>query len=74
MDSFNITGLPKLIFGSGKIDELPNFIEKYGTNVLLITGGSSLKKSGNFDKIKDSLNKFTVCYAAVKGEPSPAGC
>ena len=72
MNTFNITGLPKLIFGTGKVDELPNFIEKYGTNVLLITGGSSLKKSGNFDKIKDSLNKFTVCYAAVKGEPSPA--
>jgi alcohol dehydrogenase class IV len=72
MNSFYIAGLPTVIFGPGKIKELPESIKGYGTCLLLITGGNSLKKSGRYDEIKDSLSMFNVYEATVKGEPSPS--
>jgi alcohol dehydrogenase class IV len=71
MNDFTITGLPKLIFGAGKINELPNFVNKYGENILLITGGRSLKKSGTLDIVERLLSKCKVYKAVVCDEPSP---
>ncbi|MCP4176237.1 MAG: iron-containing alcohol dehydrogenase [bacterium] len=69
--SFSITGIPKLIFGNGKINSLPDILNSYGDNILLITGSSSLEKSGIYTKICNSLSGFNVFEAFINNEPSP---
>lgn len=73
MNPFVISGIPKIIFGSGTIRELPKTARSYGKNVLLITGGSSLKENGTLDGIIESCkaNGISIDIESVKGEPSP---
>ena len=35
---FLFSRLPLLVFGYGRVSELPSFIMRYGTRVLLVTG------------------------------------
>ncbi|HJO94838.1 MAG TPA: iron-containing alcohol dehydrogenase [Victivallales bacterium] len=70
-NSFSISGVPKLIFGNGKIDILPDILKSYGNNILLITGGSSLIKSGNYSRIQYILTDFNIFEAVISSEPSP---
>ena len=52
-----------------------NAASRYGTAALLVTGGSSLAKSGRLDEIISNLNgaSMTVFHVTVPGEPSPEG-
>ena len=71
MENFTITGLPKLIFGAGKISELADNAENYGRNILLLTGGISLRKSGSYFRIVSILERFNIWEFSITGEPSP---
>jgi len=73
VDRFNFAGTPYLIFGCGRFEKLPGLAAGYGKNMLLITGSSSLKKSGYYSRLIDSLEKsgINVSEARVEGEPSP---
>ena len=42
-------------FGSGKVAEAGEMTKPYGKKALIVTGHSSAKKSGLYDKVKDSL-------------------
>ena len=71
--SFSFSGVPKFEFGAKKINLLPNLIKNFGSNLLLITGGSSLKKSGALDKLLSELKKNAIktFTSSVNTEPSP---
>lgn len=71
--SFMLSRTPEIIFGPGKINELPQLIFRYGRNILLITGGSSLVKSGFLIKINKMLNREEIVnyHVTGRGEPSP---
>ena len=56
----------KVYFGNGMLAHLPEEISRLGSRVLLITGGSSAKKSGLFDKVLAEISK------ASKVLPVPA--
>ena len=53
MHDYNYFVPVRLVFGKGKIDELPKYMSKYGRKVLLTYGGGSIKKIGLYDKVKE---------------------
>ena len=62
----------RLNFGAGKLSELGSITAKYGKKALIVTGGSSVKKTGVFDKAVSSLKEAGVKYAECSGvEPNP---
>src|SRR5690554_1907361 len=71
--SFEFTGMPVIKFGPGYFKRLPGLIVEQGKDVLVISGGSSLKKSGRLDELLESLKDYSikVFTESVRGEPSP---
>ncbi len=72
MKPFHIKMPSEIIFGEGKIEELPKAISKFGNQALIITGEHSLFKSGNADRIFDMLNnrQIKVTHQKISGEPT----
>ncbi|MGL4368571.1 MAG: iron-containing alcohol dehydrogenase [Spirochaetota bacterium] len=73
MNSFTFSGIPRIVFGAGSFSGLNKIVRSYGRNVLIITGGESLKKSGRLDSLAASLtaDKIKIEYCSVSGEPTP---
>lgn len=65
--------LPVDIFiGSGEADLIGYAAKDLGSKALIVTGGSSAKKSGLYDRVKSSLNeegKETVLFDKVRQNP-----
>jgi alcohol dehydrogenase class IV len=72
INAFDIVRLPGILFGAGRIAELPEIIHSYGSHVLIITGGESLKKSGRWDALAVMLDKAGIKYntLSVREEPT----
>jgi alcohol dehydrogenase class IV len=70
---FQFAALPKIFFGNGKIDDLPNLIKAYGRSAILVTGKKSFieseKGQGVINKLRAEGIKFE--HVTVLGEPSP---
>lgn len=61
-----------IIPGSGKVKKVGELTKPYGKNALIVTGRSSAKKSGIYDKVKNSLEAAgltTVLYDKVSQNP-----
>ena len=72
MLNFDYSIQTKIFFGKDKIDVLADNIKNYGSNVLLVYGGGSIKKSGLYDKITDIFNKNKINFWELSGvEPNP---
>ena len=70
--SFNYYLPVHIVFGRGKITEAGNLAGQYGRKALIVTGRSSAKKSGLYDKVNNSLLRAgmeTVLFD--KAEPNP---
>jgi len=64
----------KIIFKTGASSNLGEILKNKINDVLIITGGNSLRKSGNYDKIINSLKKQNINfieYSGINGEPTP---
>ncbi len=75
MKDFQIAALPELIFGSGAVYCIAERLQRGGVDTAaVITGGSSLEKSGAWERISASLDKYGISYQryTITGEPSPA--
>lgn len=72
MENF-IHNIPtKVFFGKDQINVLGNQIKVYGSKVLLVYGGGSIKKSGLYDKVTEILNKEEIRFWELPGvEPNP---
>jgi len=72
-NSFTILRLPRILFGQGRIDELPGLIARHGQQILLVTGQSSFQSSPNWDPLTQSLERQNITWfnVVVSGEPSP---
>jgi alcohol dehydrogenase YqhD (iron-dependent ADH family) len=55
MQNFVFHNPTKILFGNGKIVEIGSETVQYGTNVLLVYGSGSVKKSGLLDMVRNSL-------------------
>lgn len=61
-----------IIPGSGKVKKVGELTKPYGKKALIVTGRSSAKKSGTYDKVKNSLEAAgltTVLYDKVSQNP-----
>ncbi len=63
MIAFNFYNPTRIIFGSGKLNELSEQALPGKKAMLLISGGKSTKLNGSLDKVKAQLDKAGVNYA-----------
>lgn len=62
----------KVLFGRGEISKLGGEIKAYGSKVLLVYGGGSIKKIGLYDKIVNILNENEIPFMELGGvDPNP---
>lgn len=73
LNSFTISGIPRILFGEGTFFELHKIIQSYGSHALVVTGAESLKQSGRYDALTLQLKQSKIeCHTvAVRGEPTP---
>lgn len=51
-----------IAFGSGKVDQVGELTKPYGKKALIVTGRSSAKKSGLYDRVVASLEKEGISH------------
>ena len=73
MINFDFYSPTKIFFGKDRENEVGEIINKYGyKKVLLHYGKSSIKKTGLYDKVVNSLNNSKVEFVELGGvEPNP---
>lgn len=71
--SFSIGSIPKILFGPGRIKELPALAANYGHRLVLVTGHRSFKNSAAGVALNHALSAqgFSVGSVTISGEPSP---
>ncbi|WP_419174113.1 iron-containing alcohol dehydrogenase [Desulfosediminicola sp.] len=74
IQSFNFKSTPSLIFGAGKIMELPNLLGQFGKKLLVVAGGSSFTSGPVWPTLEMALiqNGFSLALCRIDNEPSPA--
>jgi alcohol dehydrogenase class IV len=70
---FQFARLPKILFKSGIITDLPGIARSYGNNIMLITGKNSFIQSRQAGNLFNGFEKGGIGYhiIAISGEPSP---
>jgi alcohol dehydrogenase class IV len=70
---FSISRLPRIIYGNGRINEVPTLAANYGRTVLLVTGKRSFCTTPSWKAFIDSLEAKGMrwLHFIVSGEPSP---
>ena len=73
MNVFNISRLPRILFGSGTVQQLPELAARYGKHVLLVTGRSAIRDSRIWAELLCGLEALGMTWLDVKveAEPSP---
>lgn len=72
MQNFIFQNPTKLIFGQGMISHLEEEIKPYGTKVLLVYGGGSIKRNGLYDQVILRLANMNAEVFELSGvEPNP---
>lgn len=68
-----MTSNPKIKFGIGKIDLLPEIIASYGSKVLIITGARSFPESARWKRLQHALRSadIKIYRYLIPREPSP---
>ncbi len=71
--SFSLSLFPRIEFGAGTIQQLPEIIAKYGQRVLLITGSHSFYQTAGWNQLIANLesNQVQWFHNSIRGEPSP---
>lgn len=72
MENFNFYTPTKMLFGKGKVAELPAQMKPVGSRVLLVYGGGSIKKNGIYDTVTTLLKENGFSYTELSGvTPNP---
>ncbi len=72
--AFSIGRVPRIEFGSGRIDMLPGIVARHGGHALLVTGRHSFRASERWPRLRLGLEREGIAFEelSVSGEPSPA--
>ncbi|HUW05493.1 MAG TPA: iron-containing alcohol dehydrogenase [Williamwhitmania sp.] len=69
MNSFEFYNPVRVVFGRGKIAELPNLISA-GQKVLVTYGGGSIKENGVYDQVFDALKGYSIFeFGGIEANP-----
>jgi alcohol dehydrogenase len=70
---FSISGLPKILFGEGRLSDVPELLQSLGKRVLIVTGGRSFRASLHWQGLIDALKGRGLSWEdmVVEQEPSP---
>lgn len=72
MKNFDYSIPTKIFFGKGQIKVLGDQIKNYGSRVLLVYGGGSIKRNGIYDKVVSILKDNSISFWELSGvEPNP---
>jgi alcohol dehydrogenase len=72
MRNFTYYNPTKLIFGEGQLEQLKTEVPPYGKKVLLVYGGGSVKRSGLYDNVVNTLKEIGSEVFELSGvEPNP---
>ncbi|MBZ0095198.1 MAG: iron-containing alcohol dehydrogenase [Sulfuricella sp.] len=73
ISSFSVSGLPKIIFGEGRLNDVPELLQSLGKRVLIVTGSKSFRASLHWQGLIDALKGQGVSWEdmVVEQEPSP---
>jgi alcohol dehydrogenase YqhD (iron-dependent ADH family) len=72
MINFEFLNPTRIIFGRGNESQVGEWTAKYGKKVLLHYGGGSIKKSGLYDRVIESLKSNNVNFVELGGvQPNP---
>lgn len=73
ISSFSVSGLPKIIFGEGRLSDVPELLQSLGKRVLIVTGSRSFRASLHWQGLIDALKGRGLSWEdmAVEQEPSP---
>lgn len=71
--AFEISRLPRIIFGEGTATRIPELVQQYGKRVLLVTGARSFLQSSQWAALQAELQngKCEISILQVEQEPSP---
>ena len=71
--AFGVALLPRIVFGAGRITELPAIAAGFGRRVLLVTGGRSFRDGPAWAPLQAGLAAAGLSWnhLSVAGEPSP---
>lgn len=70
---FAISGLPRIVFGEGSLNQVPALLREFGRRVLIVTGGRSFRASLHWQGLVDALKGQGLSWEdmTVAQEPSP---
>ncbi|WP_028777377.1 iron-containing alcohol dehydrogenase [Shimazuella kribbensis] len=72
MEPFIYQNPTKLIFGRDQLSALSKEIKPYGTKILLVYGGGSIKRNGLYDQVQQQLTEINATVFELSGvEPNP---
>jgi len=73
ISSFDVAALPRIAFGSGRIQELPGLVPEFGRRVLVITGRQAFRATSHWSSLLAGLTRAEceVWDMSVEDEPSP---
>lgn len=74
MFNFSIARLPRIEFGTGALQKLPDIIAGYGSHILLVTGSRSFIHTSRWQPFVAQLEQHAINWqhCTVAEEPSPA--
>jgi len=70
---FNIARLPRILFGEGRVMDIPTQVAAFGKRVLIITGSQSFRATAHWQTLQQGLREQAITWETftVQGEPSP---
>ncbi len=73
MFNFSIARLPRIEFGAGALQKVPDIIASYGLHILLVTGARSFTNTNHWQPFIDQLKQRAISWqhCAIAEEPSP---
>ena len=73
MFDFSIARLPRIEFGAGTFNKLPDIIAGFGSSILIVTGGKSFRTSDKWHHLVEGLDERDIIWehCTVAEEPSP---
>lgn len=72
INAFNIARLPRILFGPGAVQQLPELAARYGKHALLVAGRAAIRDTRIWAALLSSLEAHGMTWLDVKVETEPS--